>query len=255
MNEPDTSTPPPFPSKPAPAPADPKTEPLPEMTGQATLGNTLDHLLKRPGALLHALHTGSPGRPAAWLGLASVLCLAAFGLVLGFFSGGDQYWAAPLKLVLGVAASALLTWPSLCIFGFLSGMDIPLRTITGLLVAMLALFSLLLLGLAPVAWIFSSSTESLPFMGFLTIVFWGIALCFGLGLLFRGARLLGVRSPLHLALWAAIFVVVTLQMSSTLRPILGSADTFFPTEKKFFLNHWGEQLARENDAASTRGWR
>jgi hypothetical protein len=31
-------------------------------------------------------------------------------------------------------------------------------------------------------------------------------------------------------------------MTTALRPILGTADTFFPTEKKFFLAHWGDCL-------------
>jgi hypothetical protein len=37
-------------------------------------------------------------------------------------------------------------------------------------------------------------------------------------------------------------VLVVLQMTTALRPIVGTADTFFPTEKRFFLSHWGESL-------------
>jgi hypothetical protein len=39
-----------------------------------------------------------------------------------------------------------------------------------------------------------------------------------------------------------IFVVVCLQMMTTLRPIVASGKTFFPTEKKFFLANWFESV-------------
>jgi hypothetical protein len=32
-------------------------------------------------------------------------------------------------------------------------------------------------------------------------------------------------------------------MSTTLRPIIGRSDTFFTTEKRFFLQHWGEEMS------------
>jgi len=31
-------------------------------------------------------------------------------------------------------------------------------------------------------------------------------------------------------------------MSTALRPIVGEGSTFLPTEKKFFLSHWGDCL-------------
>jgi hypothetical protein len=40
--------------------------------------------------------------------------------------------------------------------------------------------------------------------------------------------------------WVIIFVLVMLQMSTALRPLLGKSDDFLPLNKKFFLNHWGE---------------
>jgi hypothetical protein len=38
--------------------------------------------------------------------------------------------------------------------------------------------------------------------------------------------------------WSIIFVLVALQMTTALRPILGTSETLLPTEKKFFLRHW-----------------
>ena len=45
--------------------------------------------------------------------------------------------------------------PSLDIFTCLSGIDVNLRTVTGVLFAAVSLGGLLLIGFAPVAWIFS----------------------------------------------------------------------------------------------------
>ena len=46
------------------------------------------------------------------------------------------------------------------------------------------------------------------------------------------AFLLNVREGAHLVIWAILFVVVTLQMSTALRPIVGTSDRFLQTEKK-----------------------
>ncbi len=252
MNPSDTATPPPLPTPPgATAPDAGSWGP---MTGPPTLGNTLDHLLKRPAALVHTLHNEPSGRLLKWLGLSSLVGLSLFGLVLGFFSGGMQFWAAPLKMVIGVSASALLTWPSLCVFCYLNGLDLPLRTISGILVAAIALLSLLLLALGPVAWIFSTSTDSVPFMGFLVLAFWLVGLYFGLALIFQTAHLLGMKRRHHLVAWSVIFLLVTLQMSTTLRPLLGKSDHFCTGEKKFFLNHWLEQCEAQSGTTPGRGW-
>ncbi|MEZ5305226.1 MAG: hypothetical protein R3F11_31975 [Verrucomicrobiales bacterium] len=47
-----------------------------------------------------------------------------------------------------------------------------------------------------------------------------------------------------------LFALVTIQMTTTLRPILGKSDRFLTTEKKFFLVHWGEQIVGEVEEAS-----
>ena len=53
----------------------------------------------------------------------------------------------------------------------------------------------------------------------------------------------------HLVVWCGVFLLVTLQMSTTLRPILGSqqGEKFVDFgEKKFFLAYWSEQLRNEH---------
>jgi hypothetical protein len=41
-------------------------------------------------------------------------------------------------------------------------------------------------------------------------------------------------------------------MTAALRPIIGTADTFLPAEKQFFLSHWGDSL-KSSDSESKPG--
>ena len=227
-------------------PPDPEPDPgaFEPMTGGSTLTHTFDTLLKKPGSLLYEISQGNAdtSRLLINLGITTFGCLLVFGLVLGFFSGGHQLWAAPIKVIVGVFASAVITLPSLYIFSCLTGLDVNARTVGGVMAVAICLISLLLVGLAPVAWIFAQSTDQIAFFGFLALGFWAVGLWFGIGLVFRSARWLGVKRYFHLGVWAMIFIVVTLQMSTALRPIIGESNRFLPTEKRFFLAHWFDHL-------------
>ena len=137
--------------------------------------------------------------------------------------------------------SAVICLPSLYIFACLGGARTSFREVAGLLAALLALMTLLLAGFAPVAWIFSQSTESLVWMGCLHWSFWLTAAVFAFRLFDAGFNALG-SSGAGLKAWMVIFVVVVLQMSSALRPLLGSSDSLLPNEKRFFLDHWGMSM-------------
>jgi hypothetical protein len=141
--------------------------------------------------------------------------------------------------------------PSLFIFTSLSGAEVTLRGVAGVLCAVLALTALMLIGLTPVAWVFSQSTDSTAFMGTLHILFWLVALSFGLRLLGLLLNLLGIRERLHLKVWATIFVLVSLQMTTALRPIIGTSDHWLPAEKKFFVAYWFENVV-SNDPTPAR---
>jgi hypothetical protein len=136
--------------------------------------------------------------------------------------------------------------PSLFIFACLTGADVSFRGLVGVLLAMSALLALLLIGFAPVAWVFSQSTDSAVFMGILHLVFWMIALLFALRLLRLLMEYLRVRERLHFHVWTIIFVLVSLQMMTALRPLIGRSDRWLPQEKKFFVAHWLENISGED---------
>ena len=237
-------------------PADPSPTPLPQdpsfntpppvppsLTGESDIAQIIEALLKRPAQLVAALQLRGSGRMIVILGLAALLTLAGYGLVVGTFSGGTQLLAAPLKVSLGTFASMLICLPSFFIFACLSGADVSFRGLAGILLAMAALLALLLIGFAPVAWVFSQSTESVAFMGTLHLVFWGIALLFALRLLSLLIEYLRVRAR-HFRIWTIIFVLVSLQMMTALRPLIGRSDRWLPNEKKFFVTHWIENISQ-----------
>ena len=203
----------------------------------------IDAILRHPRRVMFQLRQPDPGRLITMMLFVSVVCSLIYGVVVGTFSGGVQLWAAPSKIAAGLMISALICLPSLYIFTCLSGSQARLVEVCGLLAGLLMLMTILLIGLAPVAWIFSQSTESLAWMGTLHMVFWFIATIFGLR--FCGGRVFLIPTPDRTQVstyGSSSFCLAAVQMTTALRPILGKANTFLPAEKQFFLGHWGDCL-------------
>ena len=236
--------PPPIPN--ARAPRTFTFEPMPE---NATPASVLETLLKHPGRIIHELQQNRTTALSAWLLVLGVGGMALYGLVVGALSGGAQLLIAPAKMALGTLLAMLICLPSLYIFSCLDGIEARIRTVAGLMFGAVCLTALLLIGFAPVSWIFSQSTDSVALMGTLHLVFWIIGVSFGLRLLAAAGSYLGKGGSRHLKIWNLVFVLVCLQMTTTLRPIIGKADTFLPGEKKFFIAHWIDTLG---GAANTR---
>jgi hypothetical protein len=191
---------------------------------------------------MYQLTQPGSGRLGVFLALVALVCALLYGLVTGSFSMGQQLWAAPLKVALGLFLSVLICLPSLYIFACLSGAEARLAQIAGLASGMAMMMMLLLVGFAPVAWLFSQSTGSVVAMGALHLLFLLIALAFGIRFLGSALRQSRARSFGAVATWSLIFALVILQMTTTLRPLVGTADTFLPKEKKFFLRHWADNM-------------
>jgi hypothetical protein len=177
--------------------------------------------------------------------LLALVCMLIYGFVVGTFSGAQQLWAAPAKIALGMLACGLICLPSLYIFSCLSGSQARFSEVVGLVAGLLLMMTLLLLGFAPVAWIFSQSTESVAAMGVLHILFWSIASWFGLRFLSAAFCHLRAQTNAGLNVWIIVFVLVCLQMTTALRPLVGTAETLLPREKKFFVTHWLDHLSKE----------
>ncbi len=208
------------------------------------VGAAIEAILRQPRRVHHALRQAGGGQVIGAMILVAVVCALIYGVVVGTFSRGAQLWIAPLKIAGGLLIASVICLPSLYIFACLSGSRAKLSEMAGLLCGMLFLMTLLLIGLAPVAWLFSESTKSLCWMGALHLLFWMIATIFGLRFLGAGFAASQAKSQAGLRVWAMIFVLVCLQLTTALRPIIGTSPTVFPgaMEKKFFLMHWFDCL-------------
>jgi hypothetical protein len=211
--------------------------------------SAVEALLRQPRRVLFHLTKKNPSALIASMLVIALFCSLIYGLVVGTFSSGTQLWAAPVKISLGLLISALICLPSLYIFACLSGSQAKLVEVAGLVGGLLALMTVLLIGFAPVAWVFSQSTESVVAMGALHLVFWFIATYFGLRFLNNGFAQLSSTFNGGLKLWVVLFLLVMVQMATALRPIVGTAGTFLPTEKKFFVTHWSDSF-KDNTQAS-----
>jgi hypothetical protein len=233
---------------PATPPRQPSTSPIFEPMHDGTSpANVLETLLKHPGRIIYELHHAERGTLAGWLLLLGVAGMALYGVVVGTLSGGAQYLVAPAKMALGTLFAMLICLPSLFIFTCLDGIEARIRTVTGVMFAAVCLTALLLIGFAPVGWIFSQSTDSVVLMGVLHLLFWLIGVSFGLQMLDAASRFLGHGRNRHLKIWNVIFILVCLQMTATLRPIIGVSETFLPREKKFFVTHWLDAISGRSD--------
>lgn len=257
MNEQDPMSNP-APNNPAPQPVPPQfiptaTPPLLRPAGPRPLGDdpadrvaiphvwaAIDALLRHPRRVMFQVRQSGAGRLIVSMVCAAVVCSVIYGVVAGTFSSGPQLWIAPVKIAAGLMISAMICLPSLYIFTCLSGSQARLAEICGLLAGLLTLMTVLLIGFAPVAWLFSQSTDSPVWMGALHLIFWFIATIFGLRFLAAGFSLSNARSNAGFYTWVVIFLLVAVQMTTALRPIIGTSGTFFPTEKKFFASYWGE---------------
>lgn len=219
-----------------------KAAPKPDPTPIGGLLSAVEALVRRPHEL--SCHFGREGVVRI---LSLLLAIAVggglfYGLIIGSFSGHEQLWAAPLKVAGGMLLTGLICLPSLYVFSCLGGAKASLAEIAGLLSGLLALTTILLLSFAPVAWVFSQSTESLAAMGILHLLLSAVAVAFGLRLLQRGFQHFNAQNSAGLFCWTIMFLLVAMQMTTALRPLIGRADTFLPKEKRFFLQHWADCL-------------
>ncbi len=226
-----------------------EVEKQPAIESTASVASIFESLLKHPYGLIRTIQSGEgPPDLAAKLLLLSLLGFVVFGLTVGSFSLGSQLWAAPLKILVGISFSAGICLPSLYIFTALTGTTLSISQICQGLAAVLALCGALLLGFTPVLWVFSRSTESEAFFGGLVALAWIVSVSFGVGILFKMVKLAQTANTGPLKIWVAMFLLVTLQMSTTLRPLIGTSDTLIHVEKKFFLDHWMPDTPANRDS-------
>jgi hypothetical protein len=186
----------------------------------------MDELLKRPDRAVEQ----SPYR----ILIGALVCYGAYAAVSGLFQGGWSVAMAAMKVPMIILGSVALCVPSLYVFTALAGAEFTSEQFTRSVAGFCGIAGLVLLGLMPVIWLFSVSTISLPFVVWLHVFAWIAALV--------GARrfLLRFEAPPGVAaMWIVLLFVVSLQMTTYLRPVLWREpdEPLFRVEKKSFIAH------------------
>lgn len=206
-------------------------------------GNMLVALLKSPGHVAKTIVEGEhPIRTGVFFLICAVIFHAIFGLAVGLFSGWQVGGMAAVKSPLIALSSLFLCFPSLYVFSACGGSFLSIRQTFILGSSCLAMIGLLLIALAPVAWLFAVSTNGLAFVVSLILIIWVIAVSFVIRYINKlKAAGLFQRIP-GIAAWLLVFIFVSLQMTTSMRPILTPPEqskTWWTAEKQFFLQHFG----------------
>ena len=243
QSEENLSVPPPVSSVPDPRPPEPAVDLLPP---EGAFGE-LNELLKRPVALVRRARDGGPVPVRLLLG--ALVCFALYGVAAGCFTGGAGLWLAAFKVPLIIALTFVLCLPSLYVFGAMAGADWTGRRFWTVISGFAGTLGLLLVALLPISWLFSVSSRYLASAVWLHFFLWILALAFGWRFLNVALRESGSRSGL--ALWLVLFLFVSLQVATVLRPVIvrDKGDALFVQGKMFFLEHLGRIYDRDEKMA------
>lgn len=217
---------------PVETPAAPPAETLPQ---PVSLPAAFHDLLTHPLAILErAPGTGVGAALSLLAGSAALWVL--YGAAAGFFQGGTQILVAALKAPLIILLALLLCLPSLFVFSAMAGTRWTTRTFLAVLAGFAGTLAMVLLALLPVSWLFSASSRHLSTAMIFQFLLWVVGLVLSEKFLRKALVALGTR-PSALALWMGLFLLVSLQVATMLRPVLlrKPGGGVFVTGKKSFM--------------------
>lgn len=159
----------------------------------------------------------------------SLIGLALFGAVMATYLPSVPHFTQLMwKTIVLVWGSIILCTPSLFVFSAIRGSTIKLNEMVFLLLGALATTGIVLMALAPVAWFFIWTTETLEFVRAMNAFVIGLSLAFGLFFLGKGLFYVHkARRDEHgqssaagdvLILWFLLLLVVISQMAHKLAP-------------------------------------
>lgn len=216
--------------------------------------NLLSLLLKDPVAVGKEIAEGKECWRRSLVFLAWALVFhAIFGLAVGLFGGWSVAGMAAVKAPLIAFCSFLLCYPSLYVFGSLGGAALSADRMFLLGSSCLALIGLILIGLAPVAWLFSISTASFPFVVLMTAIVWIVSVGFAFKYILKLQEKSAFRRLRGIVFWFYIFVLVSFQMTTCMRPLLTKPEEgrgWWTAEKQFFGAHFASCFEEWHRAAA-----
>ena len=191
--------------------------------------NSMFHLVREPESFFeHIRHGKSLRFLSSWLATVSVLCLAVFGFAIGLSHSLWQAFSSAIKMPILVMGASLLCLPALYLFSRAFGAQLGLTQVATVVLAGVGVTALLLLGLAPVIFIFVLTSHNYPFFQLLAAGSVTVSGCIGLFYLWRGMGRVnlferaspGLRRGV-MGAWFILYAVVGSQMAWRLSPFVG----------------------------------
>jgi hypothetical protein len=165
----------------------------------------------------------------------TVLALSGFfGLVAGAYSGSFQAVSAAIKLPVLFFVTFAVCFPAFYIVQVLVGSRLKLLQVMVLVVAALALTSVLLAAFVPITAFFLITGADYYFQHLLNIALAGAAGLFGMWALHDGLAVVCEKRGVYprkaltiMRVWAVLFAFVGVQLAWNLRPFLGDRNQGF----------------------------
>jgi hypothetical protein len=205
-----------------------------ERAGDGALATVVE-LLQRGGDGLDQ----EPSRPLATARLIAVGAagLFLFGAANGLAQGGAQVALAAIKLTLVGAFAFALCAPSLLVLTTLDGASFGPRAFFQLLARGWAVSGVALAALAPIAFLFATSSR---YLGSVVLAATSFSVCAAL-LTRRLLRTAGIGGTAA-GFWVALLLVVSWQAATLARPVLvrAAAEPLWGFERRSFLEQLGQ---------------
>ncbi len=181
-----------------------------------------------------------------WSSLLTLLALTGFyGLVVGAYSSIPQALSGAVKFPILFLATFCICFPAFFVVQILFGSRLRLFQVVVLVVATLALTSILLAAFVPIVVLFLVTGANYYFLQLLHIVIVLLAGLFGMYALHDGLAIVCEQHGVYpkkamtiMRVWAIIFAFVGIQMAWNLRPFMGDRDQPFQVFRDYEGNFY-----------------
>ena len=191
---------------------------------------SVPHILRAPDVFFESVRRGRHlGSQCCWLAVSSILCLAAYGCVVGFAHSLWQALSSAIKMPILFVGAGLAGLLPLYFFALALGTPLRLAQVAAVILAGIGVTAFLLLGLSPVMLIFVLSSHCYPFFQLLTVASVVVSGCIGAWYLWRGmlrVNLVNERVSANgrramMRIWFVLYAFIGSQMAWRLSPFVG----------------------------------
>ncbi|MBD2609837.1 MAG: actin-binding WH2 domain-containing protein [Nostoc sp. ZfuVER08] len=167
--------------------------------------------------------------------VASSICFAIYGAIIGASHGWAQALSSAIKLPAFYLLTLIICFPTLFFFNVLFGSRSSIQQHFVVLLTSVSVISVLLFSFAPVTLFFLITTpDSYQFFKLLNVSIFGITGIFGVKFLYEGIQLLSQQDEVGkttrttiLRFWLLLYAFVGMQLGWFFRPFFGAPDSKF----------------------------